>query len=474
MKFDYQPKSGEFFVALGYSYAETKFIQATVDKENEGLLNGTSMANLVPGEELGFFTRPLTNIPGPYFPIFSKYDKKIRRELLQYYKLTNDIRKLVDDFIIEQPKYIIEISILEKRIIQKKFSIHEVQAVLKSLLGDAMSYKYSKTGKKEYIRFADDKVKAHNQLKYYSSIASELAIKSHKISLLVSHGQTVGNYREVILRDLIKQHLPGKFGIGTGFIQGFAKQLDIIIYDALNYAPSFKEGDLVVIKQEAVRGVIEVKTTLSSNSLFEALDMFHQISLPGYKSSVLPIFKGIYSFDSSYRSTSAIAKSMYDFYNKPYFEERLQKNFTRDILYLFHEISCVTTLSKHCILSKYAKVNADSGNIIPQLYSISDSKGLDIQTAVFMASLFEYLDVEPYAKKDSIWSLNRLLSFSSSIKHERNLTDDDWFPRSRGQHEHDFSQESIKECLRKFDTWFTGGSSTQNLIDDLNGKFKEA
>jgi len=302
-----------------------------------------------------------------------------------------------------------------------------------------------------------------------------LRVKSNKISLLVSHGQTVGNYREVILRDLIRQHLPDKFSVATGFIEGFAQQLDIIVYDSHNYSPFFREGDLVVVKQEAVRAIIEVKTTLTPSTLLDALTMFHHISLPAYKKTFLPIFKGIYSFDSSYTKTSSIAKYIYDFYNKPYLNEQVQKKMTRGVLYLYHEISCITTLSKHCVLSRYVPANKDkTGNILPTLFSISDNNGIDIQTASFLSLLFDYLDVDTHAKRSSVWNFPNIIGSSTNIKFEKKLTQDDWVPSFRKDNEHDGSQESIKRRLQTINAWFDGKISTSAFITDNETKIDNA
>jgi hypothetical protein len=466
MKIDFFPQDKEMFVDLSMPYEEIKFIQANIDKDDPNILWGGFMEDLIPGKPRGIAKKNINEFSGPFFPAFSNY-REPRKDILSYYKLFKSIRKIADDFLLEQKRYLGKIKELEQYIVEREFTIEETQAVLKALLSDGMMYKYSKTKSDEFIGFGEHKAKYHRQLSYYISIADELKIKSKRISLLVSHGQTVGNYREVILRDLIKQHLPSKFGIATGFIQGFPNQLDIIIFDTQNYSPSFKEGDLVVIKQEAVRAIIEVKTTLNPSTLFEALEMFHQISLPGYKSTTLPIFKGIYSFESKYKSTPSVAKGIFNFYNKPFFHEQVQKQWTRDILYLYHEVTCVATYGKHCLFSKYKNANEDkNSNIIPFLFSIADEKGMDIQTAVFISLLFDYLDVEPYAKKSSVWNFPKLLSESSTLKLERKLANDDWFPRSRGQYEHNGDQVSIKRRLDMFDDWFTGKISTNELIYD--------
>lgn len=465
MKLKYIPQAPEMFVALGLSYQETKVIQAVEDKNDKDQLYGACLDDLISGKPRHLVKKPLEEFPGPYFPVFSKY-REPRKELKTHYTLYQTIARLVEDFLITQPKYVAKIKAVEGHL-SGKFSLEEIQTILKVLLSETTLFKYSASGSNEFIAFNELKAKHHNHLLYLGTIAEELKIKSTKISLLVSHGQTVGNYREVILRDLIRQHLPAKFAIATGFIQGFARQLDIIIYDCQNYAPAFKEGDLVVIKQEAVRAVIEVKTNLTPHTLRESLEMFYHISLPGYRTTDLPIFKGVFSFDSTYANTASIAKFIFDFYNKPYFEPQVQYERTRNISYLFHEISCVTTLNKHCVLSKYVYANPDkTGHIIPTLFSASDKNGIDIQTATFMSLLFDYLDVDTYAKKLSVWNFSRIVGPSSSFKLERKLAPDDWFPQFRSKHEHDGSQGSIKKRLDLIDSWFSGKISTAQLLDD--------
>ena len=473
MKINYVPQVREMFVALGLSYRETKVIQAVENKDDKDQLYGACLDDLVIGIPRHLVKKPLSEFPGPYFPVFSKY-REPRKELKVYYTLYKTIARLIEDYLVTQPKYTAKIKAVEDHL-SGKFSGEQVQIVLKVLLSETTHFKYIISGVNEFIAFNELKAKYHNHLLYLGSIAEELKVKSNKISLLVSHGQTVGNYREVIFRDLIRQHLPAKFAIATGFIQGFARQLDIIIYDCQNYAPAFKEGDLVVVKQEAVRAIIEVKTNLSPHTLRESLEMFYHISLPGHRSTALPIFKGIFSFDSAYTQTSSIAKYIYDFYNKPYFEPQVQYEMIRNISYLFHEISCVTTLNKHCVLSKYVYANSDkTGNIIPTLFSASDKNGIDIQTATFMSLLFDYLDVESYAKKSSVWSFSRIVSPSSNFKMERRLVSDDWFPQFRKENEHDGTQESIRQRLNLIDSWFSGEISTATLLGNQLRETKPA
>jgi len=469
-KLNFSPKHKDMFVAVGLSYEETTMIQAVENKNDKSQLDGAYLGSLIPGKRREMSSKPLSEFPGPYFPAFSIYTA-VTPEKKAYQQLYKTIRKITEDFLLGRPKFSSKIQELEDHILKKGYSIEEVEAVLKAMLADTLTCKYHKTSSGEYISFSSYKSQYHNDLLYYGSIGEELKIKSNRISLLVSHGQTVGNYREVILRDLINDHLPSQFSCSTGFIQGFEQQLDIIVYDSQNFSPLFKEGDLVVLKQEAVRAIIEVKTNLTPSTLKDVLEMFHHISLPGFKTTLLPIFKAVYSFDSTYTKTSSIAKYVYDFYNKPYFNPQVQYEMVRDVLYLYHEVSCITAMNKHCVFSKYIHSGKDNtGNIVPTLFSVFDRKGIDVQTATFLSLLFEYLDVQPYAKKSSVWSLAKIIGPTSQLKFELKLTADDWFPRSRREGEHNGDQKSIKRRVKTIDDWFSGEMSTSELIADQSSK----
>jgi len=89
----------------------------------------------------------------------------------------------------------------------------------------------------------------------------------------------LGHIAEVTVRALLRDVLPARFGVGTGFVftgeqpldEHQTNPLDVLIYDALNYSPVFTEGDYVVIPIHALLAVIEVKTTLTSQKYQEAV-----------------------------------------------------------------------------------------------------------------------------------------------------------------------------------------------------------
>ncbi|MGQ7937686.1 DUF6602 domain-containing protein [Paraburkholderia sp. D1E] len=98
---------------------------------------------------------------------------------------------------------------------------------------------------------------------YLSSFSDELLAKSRRIDNLINHTGTVGSYREELIRALLRQVLPTRYQVSTGFIENSPRQLDVIVWDAKRYAPLFREQDVVVVPEPAVRAIIEVKTTLN-------------------------------------------------------------------------------------------------------------------------------------------------------------------------------------------------------------------
>lgn len=113
---------------------------------------------------------------------------------------------------------------------------------------------------------------------FQKSITRELTLTKDRVEFLIGNANwgDVGRYKEAILRKTISQFLPSNLNIGTGFIIGnsdhqfgrnglISSQLDIIIYE--DKSPViFREGDFVIITENAVRAVIEVKTKILNYS----------------------------------------------------------------------------------------------------------------------------------------------------------------------------------------------------------------
>ena len=141
---------------------------------------------------------------------------------------------------------------------------------------------------------------------YQISISNELISIKNRIRNFIgnNHWGEDGRYKEVILRDIISEKLPGSVSCGTGFAVGsdnrISTQIDIIVYR--NDIPLlFKKSDFVIVSQEAVLGMIEVKTSLTSGNIEKTIEKAHENgALIDRK-----IFNGIFSYNNYNSSDSA-------------------------------------------------------------------------------------------------------------------------------------------------------------------------
>lgn len=140
----------------------------------------------------------------------------------------------------------------------------------------------------------------HADLTSFSSLLGDSF--SSKIDLLTqilqdAHYPSLGAYKENLLADLIKEYIPQKYEVGTGFVlfvhdaseekqskPGFdrlnmgshtvSKQCDIIIYDSSSVPLVFKDGNFVVVRPESVKAIIEVKSSANKKEIDKILSGF--------------------------------------------------------------------------------------------------------------------------------------------------------------------------------------------------------
>ena len=111
---------------------------------------------------------------------------------------------------------------------------------------------------------------------YRKSISNELIDIKDRVRDFIDdvHWGEDGRYKEIILKECLRNHLPANIKIGTGFVMGegnhITKQIDIIIYT--DSCPLlFQKGEFIIAPKEAVLGIIEVKTKLTLNNLEETI-----------------------------------------------------------------------------------------------------------------------------------------------------------------------------------------------------------
>ncbi len=110
--------------------------------------------------------------------------------------------------------------------------------------------------------------------KYHLSIAQELhALKNRVRNLVRNHWPTDGEFKEAILRNILRRHVPETLMIGKGFVvspENVSTQIDLLLVDK-NAPTLFKDGDLMIVTPDAVRAIIEVKTSLKRGDLPKVL-----------------------------------------------------------------------------------------------------------------------------------------------------------------------------------------------------------
>ncbi len=91
---------------------------------------------------------------------------------------------------------------------------------------------------------------------------------------LVPHSGVRGGEAEDLVKMFLKQHLPKRFDVGSGFIldpyNNVSKQTDVIIYDAAN-CPVYRASDEAgIFPSVNVAAVVEVKSQLTKDELISA------------------------------------------------------------------------------------------------------------------------------------------------------------------------------------------------------------
>jgi hypothetical protein len=108
-------------------------------------------------------------------------------------------------------------------------------------------------------------------LEYYSSQAESMLTQFENINRLLgptSDWTHPGDFCEILLRDFFRRFLPPHLSADKGYFYGrtaihgkdtHCPEIDILIHDSQAARPIFRMGDFVIVRPEAVRGIIQVK-----------------------------------------------------------------------------------------------------------------------------------------------------------------------------------------------------------------------
>src|SRR5437868_6516479 len=88
---------------------------------------------------------------------------------------------------------------------------------------------------------------------------------------IVSHPGTRGTLAENLLREAIREFLPQRWAVGTGFVMdedgSRSNQVDLLIYDQLTMSPIYRDGDLVILSSGTAHVAVEVKSSLDKKEI---------------------------------------------------------------------------------------------------------------------------------------------------------------------------------------------------------------
>jgi hypothetical protein len=111
---------------------------------------------------------------------------------------------------------------------------------------------------------------------YLADVAREMKAKSASIRRdFASHRLSAGENREDLVAAFLREHLPQRFGVGSGLVISgtglFSNQADLLVTDAFNNSPLYASSSNQLWATEAVYSLIEVKTTLTLPELKDAI-----------------------------------------------------------------------------------------------------------------------------------------------------------------------------------------------------------
>ena len=91
------------------------------------------------------------------------------------------------------------------------------------------------------------------------------------IRAISSHTGTRGSLAEALLREVIREFLPQRWAVGTGFVMAAdgrrSSQVDILVFDQLHNSPVYRDGELVVLSPGSAGVAVEVKSDLDGKQI---------------------------------------------------------------------------------------------------------------------------------------------------------------------------------------------------------------
>jgi hypothetical protein len=139
---------------------------------------------------------------------------------------------------------------------------------------------------------------------HYDKVKEELLAKREQLRTLTRQSKIQGDLSEALIREFIARHIDDRFAVKYGVLfDGKGKssgECDVIIYEKKD-KPYFEFGDLVIASSDAVRFVVQIKSSLTSSTLKDAIDSLKVVK---------KLNKNIWCWIVAYRTT-LLFKTLY-------------------------------------------------------------------------------------------------------------------------------------------------------------------
>ncbi len=144
---------------------------------------------------------------------------------------------------------------------------------------------------------------------YFHSLTAEVAALKDRVRYLIEdrHWQTDGEWKERVVRQVLRRHLPLSVNVGRGFVitsTSASTQIDVLITDS-SKPVLFRDGELVFVTPDTVLGVIEVKSVARPSIVAAAADKLAQTMLLVRLHPNIRAFAGIFAFDEEHGGPQA-------------------------------------------------------------------------------------------------------------------------------------------------------------------------
>lgn len=145
---------------------------------------------------------------------------------------------------------------------------------------------------------------------HFRSLGDELRALRNRVRTYIRdrHYLTDGEWKETIVRQVLKRHLPPKLAVVSGFVvtrDCVSSQIDILVYDT-DFPVLFRDGDLAFVTPDSVRAIVEVKTNVNRGEFEQAIEKLAKNCTMIRKHRGGKVLAGLFSFDSGLHDTEAL------------------------------------------------------------------------------------------------------------------------------------------------------------------------